>query len=218
MRSHHSTTEPLPADVLLTPVVPPPPRELLRGELVPRSMRVDDLAVGDAVVSISLELATDGVQLDVAHVSGGEARVAFHLPEPEDWNIRVEYFDWERRTELGRPHRFVLLPGEDELSSWARFEPKNVRWPGLARDDAEAAVDRARKAGMVVEAIAEFEDRARGFALAARTIFGLDVEVRATGAPIEDAAILAPTRVELGKDAVDELAALVSLLERAALR
>jgi len=113
-------SEPLPDGVLLTPLSPPAASRARPDQVGWRSATVRGLRVGEATLDLVLTVEPSGVQIDLTHVSGGAARLALRIPEPEGFEIRIEYLDWLRREELGEPIEVVLEPGEETRSLYAR--------------------------------------------------------------------------------------------------
>lgn len=205
-------TGPLPDGVVLRPLLPPAPHSLRTGELVPARMEARELVVGDAVVTLSLELARDGVQIDVEHVSGGPATLTLFLPEPADYRIRVDYLDWERREEPGVPHEIELRPGLEPSSSWGRFAPRRRTTPGSAET---LRLGPIASRGIAIEAAADRRGLAEGFAGALGALFELDARVGADSAT----GFSEPIVLRLGEGAagLESLATWISWSERLAL-
>jgi hypothetical protein len=210
--------EPLPDGVLLRPVLPPPPRELLPGEIVPAEMTARGLRVGDATLDVHLELARDGVQVDVENVSGGPAELALLLPEPEHYRIRVDYLDWEQRETPGLPHRIALdADREEAVSSWGRFAPRLSRTPGAGET---LDLEGVRRRGLVIETSPARRALAAGLAAALSRIFEVDARVRAPvlrSAPGTGFAEPIVLRLADGPEGLESLRTWIALAERTAL-
>jgi hypothetical protein len=118
----------LPEGVTLTPSLPPATREAAAGRVDRRSMRIDDLAIGDAVVELTVAVEAEGVQVDVTHRSGGATRFSLRIPEPADFAIAQEYVDWYRQDEARVAHTLEVKPGDPTHTFYGRFEPHSVRF------------------------------------------------------------------------------------------
>jgi hypothetical protein len=124
---------PLPDGVLLTPFLPPTSR---RGAVEWRTATVHGLTIGEAVLDLTITVEATGVQVDLAHVSGGAAKVSVLLPEPEGFQIRVEYVDWLRRDndQIRTPITVELKPGEEPRQLYGRVLEQRSHLPtGAAR-------------------------------------------------------------------------------------
>ncbi len=118
----------LPDGVTLAPSLPPSTRGAPVGRVDRRAMRIDDLAIGDAVVELTVAVEAEGVQVDVTHRSGGPARFSLRIPEPDDFAIAQEYVDWYRKDELRVAHSIEVKPGDPTHTFYGRFEPHSVRF------------------------------------------------------------------------------------------
>lgn len=124
----------LPEGALLRPAIPPPSVPaaqvaLGRNWIERRTMRVEGLEVGAARLAMSVTLQSDGIQIDFDHQGGGATRVLVLLPEPADFQLRVEYVDWMRQDELGRALELSIAPGDETHSLFGRFRPRAMPWP-----------------------------------------------------------------------------------------
>lgn len=125
---------PLPEGTLLRPAIPPPSVPaaqvaLGRNWIERRTMRVDGLEVGAARLAMTVTLQSDGIQVDFDHQAGGATRVLVRLPEPADFQLRVEYIDWMRQDEVGRALELSISPGDETHSLFGRFRPRTLPWP-----------------------------------------------------------------------------------------
>ena len=120
----------LPDGVLLRPALPPPTPGVIEGRVDRRGYTLEGLAVGDAVLSLTVTQEPDGIQIDVEHRSGGEARLQLVIPAPPFLDVHVEYLDWERQDTIGEPLTLRLLPGDERHTLWARFRLRDRAWPG----------------------------------------------------------------------------------------
>jgi hypothetical protein len=176
--------------------------------------------VGDAVLGIRLELARDGVQVDVTHLSGGTAELALVVPAPEGWHTTIEYLDWDRLEDVGGP-RVVRSSDESEEEAshalWGRFAPLPPHWPGLGAADPKALLERLRRVGIAIEAAPPLEARACGLGFALRALFDVPVSERPPGTRRGPDGV-GPTVLRLREDdGVEGLRTLMSLAERLAL-
>ncbi|MCK6444971.1 MAG: hypothetical protein L6Q99_01130 [Planctomycetes bacterium] len=124
----------LPDGVVLRPAPPPQSRhaeEVRLGypTIERRSMRIDGLEIGAARVDFVVALESDGIQVDVTHKSGGQAKFFVCLPELPDFAIFVQYDDWVRQDTVGVPLEITVAPGDETHSLFGRFEPRRIAWP-----------------------------------------------------------------------------------------
>jgi hypothetical protein len=127
----------LPDGALLAPALPPPDRpvdEILlgTGRLRRGSARVEGFRVGAALLSLSLKVEGDGVQVDLEHLGGGPARVRVRLPEPPDFELRSEYLDWGRLERVREERVIDLEPGGETRTLFGRYQPRRLDWPATA--------------------------------------------------------------------------------------
>lgn len=209
----------LPAGWVLEPALPPPSAGALPGRVDVREVTFTGLRIGGAVVALRVAAESDGVQVDLKHLAGEPVDVGLRLPAPDDFLVRVEYFDWEEAEEVGGVHRGRLAPGDPPLSGWARYGPMRTSWPGEL-PPAGAFAPGSAGVELAVRS-ADAAPRARGFAAALERLYGWPcptlVRPRA-GAPAGGAGF-APVRIELGDgpDGTRELRALIEMAERYAL-
>ena len=113
---------PLPDGVILTPFLPPTSGRGPSGAVEWRSATVHHLRVGGAVIDLTVTVEATGVEVDITHVDGGKAHLAVLLPEPEGFEIRVEYLDWMRRedADLRTPIPVEVRPGEEPHQLYGR--------------------------------------------------------------------------------------------------
>jgi hypothetical protein len=118
----------LPDGVTLVPSLPPSTRDAPTGRVDRRAMRIDDLAIGDAIIELKVAVEAEGVQVDVTHRSGGAARFSLRIPEPADFAIAQEYVDWYRQDALRVAHSIEVKPGDPTHTFYGRFEAHSVRF------------------------------------------------------------------------------------------
>jgi hypothetical protein len=118
---------PLPDGAVLAPSLPPPSADRAAGRIDRRAMSVRAITVGAAVVSLRVSVETEGVQIDVRHVSGGAAKLSVLIPESPDWQFGNEYVDWYRQETMRVPHAIEVKPGEEEHTIYGRFETQQPR-------------------------------------------------------------------------------------------
>ncbi len=118
----------LPDGVVLAPSLPPSTRDAPAGRVDRRAMRLDELAIGDAVVELKIAVEAEGVQVDVTHRSGGPARFSLRIPEPADFAIAQEYVDWYRQDTVRVAHSIEVKPGDPTHTFYGRFEAHAVRF------------------------------------------------------------------------------------------
>jgi len=120
---------PLPDGALLRPVPPPALEYPEGGRPVARSVTVEGLRIGEAIVTFVVTVEASGIEVDVTHTGGGPARLRVLLPTPPGQEIRVEYVDWMRQDEVGSPLLLELSPGDEEHSLYGRFVPRREALP-----------------------------------------------------------------------------------------
>jgi len=119
---------PLPDGVVLSPSLPPPTEGLAEGRFDRRAMSVSEIHIGAAVVSLRLAVESEGVQIDVKHVSGESARFSILIPEPREIGFGNEYVDWYRQDDMHIPHALEVKPGEEDHTLYGRFEGRSTAW------------------------------------------------------------------------------------------
>lgn len=122
---------PLPDGVLLTPFLPPSTQKGPAGAVEWRTAKSHRLRIGAAVVDLTITVEATGVQVDLTHLEGGPASVQVLLPQPEGFEIRVEYLDWIRREDedLRTPIPVQLLPGEETHQLYGRILEQRSELP-----------------------------------------------------------------------------------------
>jgi hypothetical protein len=118
----------LPDGVTLRPSLPPSTPGAPRGRVDRRVMKIDELAVGEAIVDVSVAVEVEGVQIDITHRSGGAARLSVRIPEPAEFAIAQEYVDWYRQDQTRIAHALEVRPGDPTHTIYGRFEPHGVRF------------------------------------------------------------------------------------------
>jgi len=121
----------------------------LRGGVDRRSMRIDGLAVGSAVIAIRVAVEVEGVQIDVAHLSGGPVKLSIAIPKDPRFGFSDEYVDWYRAEAKGISHAISIQPGDEEHTLYARFEPRASEWPTLLPERVPAQIE---SGGLLLEA------------------------------------------------------------------
>ncbi len=210
--------QPLPNGVLLRPSLPPPtapvPAALTGPVRQRRAMEFAGVRVGEATLHLRLALEGDGVQIDVTHVSGGPCRLQLVIPEPQGFEIRVEYVDWDRRETVGEPHELEINPGDEPHKLWGRFLRFSQPWPQKLPSTLPA---QAAEAGLVLvdspsgASVALLD----GFAEALHTALGIPTQVTVDRGSVAISGP-APVRLHLGVDGerLEKIAAIQSLVEQ----
>lgn len=204
----------LPDGVVLRPALPPPlsaptPGDAQRPER--RAMRVSGLAIGAAVVELKVAVELEGVQIEVAHLSGGAARVALVLPRAEEFATATEYVDWYKQETVGAPLTIELEPGAEPHVLFARFEPKDLRWPTRLPEELPRAL---AEHGLVLLAADEAGERERLGALARElSIPALGIAARCETAGARTGGGLV-VDLSVAATRADKFAWLVSAIER----
>ena len=167
----------LPDGVTLRPLLPPPSEyDLPYGSFDPASLSVSDLQVGAAFLALKLDLARDGVQIDVTHLSGAATQLSLVMARPEGYYTKTEFLDWERLED--RPAARTIRCSADsetetEHSYWGRFAPLPLRWPGIHNVAPQPLLARLRDCGIEIRAAKGLESRACGLAFAIEEVFGI---------------------------------------------
>lgn len=200
---------------VFAPALPPPrtaAAEVVLGTGRPRPgfARVEGLAVGEARIDVNVRVETDGVQVDLTHVSGPALRLFVLLPQAPDFELRSEYVDWIRQEGPPAPREVELVPGAEPLAVFGRFRHRKVAWPTEVPGALPAALSRAG-----LRLVAE-DQSSRRLAEALPTLLGVDVRLEA---PSEREEVFAGITIDLS-DAdtrAGKRAGIVSLAERFAL-
>jgi len=172
---------PLPDGVELLPALPPAPvpaAEVVHGmsRVEPRELRIEGLKVGAAVLALRVALEVDGVQVDVEHVSGGPATLWITLPQPADFEIQVEYLNWQRLDEARAPVRVQVDADEARAYLFGRFRPRALPWGETLPSTPCAQLER-HGVQLRLPAGASASARLSGFAAALRALFGWEARV-----------------------------------------
>lgn len=219
----------LPDGVELHPVMPPGcfPKP---GEIHRRALRIVGLRVGAAELSMEVRAELDGVQIDLAHLSGGACKLAIALPQPIEIGTAMEYVDWMRQeTPIGQPLALAIAPGDEPHTLWARFEARRLPWGQQLPEELPAQIAHS---GLVLSSTPEDPERAllESFARALELVLAVPVQCDFSGAPrglAPDARparaqprALAPVEIELAPGPLrrNKIAALTGMAERFALR
>jgi len=177
----------LPVGVTLRPQLPPRTAERLEGRVQWREASLADLVIGETRVSLRVALESTGVQVDLTHLAGPALDCAVLLPEPEGWEIRVEYNDWMRQDSVRVPMLVHLDPdayeeeGDKTVSLYGRFLEREPNQPGaLATRELPAQL---REGGLWFELPANDAEHALFEAAAASLapLLGIRVGVRSPG-------------------------------------
>jgi hypothetical protein len=177
----HDPRAPLPDGIHLRPALPPAPvpaAEVVHGlsRVDPRELRVQGVAIGAGVVDVRIALEVDGVQVDVEHVSGGPVSLLLTLPEPIDFEIKVEYLNWMRLDEARQPIEVRVDADEQRAFVFGRFLPRILPWSETLPAAPSARLER-HGVQLRLPPGADATDRLRGFAAALRTLFGWEAAV-----------------------------------------
>ena len=187
---------PLPDGLHFEPALPPPPvpaAEVVHGlsRVEPRELFVRGVALGAGVVDFRIALEVDGVQVDVVHVSGEPVTLQVTLPEPIDFEIRVEYLNWLRRDEVRTPIEVRVCADDPKAFCFGRFVPRRLPWGETLPDGSSARLERhgvqlRLPPGAEIPALESsaapdtgLAGRLEGFAGALRSLFGWSAEVLA---------------------------------------
>ena len=176
---------PLADGAVLCPALPPPTLAGSDGRFAARKLRMEGLAIGEAIVAFEVRLEVEGVQIEIEHQAGEAAHFYVQIPEPADSEIRVEYVNWMRQDALGIPHLVHVEPGqEDPAILYGRALPRSVTWPGALPERLPRAVELH---GILVLGPDEAEDPAgaalaRGLATSLERVLALSVRSALAGA------------------------------------
>jgi hypothetical protein len=143
-----------------------------------REMKLSSVVLGTARVELRVAVEYDGLQIDLVHVGGGEARARVVFPEPLDFEVTTVYVDWERAPQPGVPHEVVLSAEKPKVELYGRCRPAKVRWP-LAVPLALDARVRERGFELVAAASEVSSARTQGLATALAALTGVPARVRA---------------------------------------
>lgn len=203
--------QPLAAGTVLRPALPPAPT--VEGER--RAFHVVGLELGATRIELTLSVEHEGVQAEVRHLSGPPARVALELPRVEDYGVGAEYVDWDKQPTVGAPLVVEVKEGEEPHVLFARFEPKDPKWPTRAPDELPAAV---REHGVWI-VLAKDDPRRATYAALAKELalpeLGIACAVAEVGTVPPGGVVVDLTLAETQQE---KLAWLVSALEHFALR
>lgn len=213
--------EPLADGVVLRPALPPPlaPVPGADARLARRTLALGGITVGSATIALAVAVEAEGVQVEVAHESGGPARVRIVIPRAEEYGVGAEYVDWLKQETLGAPLEVALAPGDEPHVLFARFEPRDPRWPTSLPADVPAAIG---EHGLVLVGPADEPRNAAERAQLARIAaelsspaLGIACRLRGAG---ETAAGGVAVDMSDGAGRAEKLAWLVSAIERFAVR
>lgn len=150
----------LPEGVTLSPSLPPRTRATPPGGVDRRAMRIDELAIGDAVVELTIAVEGEGVQIDIRHRRGGASRFMVRIPEPAEFAITQEYVDWYQQDVARVAHEIEVRPGDETHTLYGRFEPRALRWTTQLPTQLSAQL-RVGTLWITVEELAAEQARAR---------------------------------------------------------
>jgi hypothetical protein len=108
-----------------------------------REATVRDLVVNGTRFDMKITFDSYGVQLDFEWKAGEGASLLVLLPEPDGFEIRVEYVDWMRQKEKRVPHLVELSAQTPQISLFARIRSTQARWPGLVAGALPRELERA---------------------------------------------------------------------------
>lgn len=170
----------LPAGIVLRPAVPPRIASDPRGSLRPRTAKVTGLVIGETTLDFTITVEPSGIQIDLEHQAGPGVEFAVILPEPAGQRVRIEYVDWMRQEMVRLPLPVKLVPGEEAVTLFGRFDRKSVVLPAAPKGRICAGL---RRGGLSIEGPAEGELRESASALAAALgqAFGFPHSYRAYG-------------------------------------
>lgn len=140
--AHGGRAAPLADGALLRPALPPPLAHVPGTDprFARRVIALGGIVVGAATISLQVAVEGEGVQVELAHESGGAARVRIVIPRAEEYGVSAEYVDWLKQETLGAPLEVTLAPGEEPHVLFARFEPRDPRWPTSLPADLPASI------------------------------------------------------------------------------
>lgn len=133
---------PLADGAVFRPALPPhvAPAPGTDPRFVRRAVALGGIVVGGATLALQISVEAEGVQVEITHESGTAARVRIVLPRSEEYGVSAEYVDWTKQDTLGEPLEVALAPGDEPHVLFARFEPRDPRWPTKLPDDVPAAI------------------------------------------------------------------------------
>jgi hypothetical protein len=171
----------LPDGVILRPALPPQPVaaiDVVHGfaRVPPREMTIHDVRIGEGLVSIRMAIEYDGVQIDVTHLSGEPVSLWAELPQPPDFQIRVEYLDWTRRETVGEPVEMSVSADKQKRHLFGRFRPRALTWTDSVPDRFDARFAR-HGLRLTLRPDDPDEGRIRGFAAGLTALFEKPAEV-----------------------------------------
>jgi hypothetical protein len=205
----------LPDGSELAPALPPPSAPLDEillglGRVRPGEFRVTDFSVGAARIALHLSVEGDGVQIEIAHLSGGSARLRLRVPVPPDFDLGSVHLDWESRELVNGALAVDLEPGSEPRLIYGRYRPRLIEWPTTTPTALSAQIQRD---GLCLWAQGESPIEGPRAGLAA--LLGLPVTVQVGGEQPPQAGVVIDLREASTRAA--KLAALSSLAERYAL-
>jgi hypothetical protein len=123
----------LPEGVILRPALPPPPTpaaDVVHGlsRMQPREMKLSQLRIGDAFVTMRVAFEYDGIQIDFTHESGPATQFWVEVPEPPDFEVRMEYLDWTRLEHAREPIEILLSDQHPTRFVFGRVRPMRLTW------------------------------------------------------------------------------------------
>lgn len=203
---------------VLAPALPPPSvpaSELVlgTGRIERRAMKLTGLRIGAALVDMRVALEYEGLQIDLEHKSGADAKVKLRLPMPIDFDIANVYVDWQRREGPTTDDvEVTLVAGGEPTTIFARFEPLQVRWPTVLPSTLDAT---AREHGFALIVGDDDPERGRisGFATAMERLLGCKTQV-VSPAQAPTAAPAISIDLSAGPDRDRKLRGLISQCER----
>ena len=212
--------------VRLTPSLPPARDGANPGTLeglVGRDMRYRGLRVGETTLEMTLIVEGDGVQIDLIHHGGPPTTVNVVPPVAPGVELGLVYSNWEVAGEGQVTVEVLVEPEPKRKTVWARFRPKDERWPAPRPDElglldgAPSAASQAELLVVVPEARLESARLAR-FAEAIAELFGRGATLT-TAAGAGSPKLFEPTAIHLASGEADErkLLGVLSMIEAHAL-
>jgi len=142
----------LPDGVVLRPALPPLKGDAPPGRLERREMKLAQLAVGKAVLSLRIAVEYDGITVELAHVAGESCKLALVLPCEPGYQIANEYIDWYVQESHGAPLALELQPGAESRTLYGRLEQRSTHAPERVPEKLPAL---AAREGLVLELFRE---------------------------------------------------------------
>ena len=207
----------LPNGVRLVPALPPGSDAVMR-TIVPRAeMVLRNLQIGAGRVHMRMILENIGVEIELVHAGGEPVELELVLPTPAGFELRVEYINWMRLDDVGKPRRVRVAPEDEESTQlFARFERRREPMPATPRGELPAGLELGGlwlDAGAADPEVASEEMLAAAAAALGR-LAGVSSGVRASlgseGAPAFSGTVI---RLRPGNEGTRTLARIASAVE-----